>query len=476
MVLCAKTFFSEGPRKVRSRAGAFAAALVVSALAFSAIHDTTPVRAGENASDEDTGSRFVRIGLNKSIVIRLPAAARDVLVGNPDIVEAVVRTKNTAYLFARAVGQTNIFFFDEQGQQILALDLEVAQDMAALQKLIRRTLPGTQITVDTVGENIVLGGSAANAAEHKTAMDLAAKFTNDPNKVMSTVAIAGSQQVMLRVRVVEIQRKVLKQLGVNTQAVFSVGNISANLANINPFQNPLISSAAGNAISYQSGDTKVDAVLRAMESDGLVRTLAEPTLIATSGEEAKFTAGGEFPVPVPDDDGKIKIEYKPFGVILNFTPTVLSQGRIGLKVHSEVSEISSISTISISGNTAPIINTRNIDTSIELPSGGSMAMAGLIKDVNDQTIKGIPGLKSVPVLGALFRSRDYISDQTELAVIVTPYTVNPVNESQLATPVDGLNIATDAQTILLGRLNKVYGSPGAAPNGVYHGNVGYIVK
>jgi pilus assembly protein CpaC len=454
---------------------AAAAALALSALAFMAAATPAPVLAGDYASDE-SGARFVRIGLNKSIVIRLPGAARDVLVGNPDIVEAVVRTKNTAYLFARSVGQTNIFFFDEAGQQILALDLEVAQDMAALQKLIQRTLPGSKITVDTVGENVVLGGSAANAAEHKTAIDLATKFANDPNKVMSTVAIAGSQQVMLKVRVVEVQRRVLKQLGINTQAVFSVGNITANLANINPFQNPLISAGAGNLVRFADGSTQIDAVLRAMESDGLIRTLAEPTLTAVSGEEANFTAGGEFPVPVPDSEGNIRLEYKPFGVILNFTPTVLSQGRIGLKVHTEVSEISGQSTITVNDNIAPVLTTRNIETSIELPSGGSMAMAGLIKDVNEQTIKGIPGLKSVPVLGALFRSRDYVSDQTELAVLVTPYTVNPVSENQLATPADGLNIATDAQTILLGRLNKIYGTPGVAPNGVYHGSVGHIVK
>jgi pilus assembly protein CpaC len=452
-----------------------AAAFGLSVLALTAVVSPANVRAGDFASEE-SGSRFVRMGLNKSVVIRLPAAARDVLVGNPDIVEAVVRTKNTAYLFARSVGQTNIFFFDESGQQILALDLEVAQDMAALQKLIQRTIPGSKITVDTVGENVVLGGHAMNASEHKTAIDLATKFTGDPNKVMSTVAIAGSQQVMLKVRVVEVQRRVLKQLGVNTQAVFSVGNVTANLANINPFQNPLISTLAGNRISFENGSTQIDAVIRAMESDGLIKTLAEPTLTAVSGQDAKFTAGGEFPVPVPDSDGNITIEYKPFGVILNFTPTVLSQGRIGIKVRTEVSEISSNSTITLNDNVAPILNSRIIETSIELPSGGAMAMAGLIKDVNEQTIKGIPGLKSVPVLGTLFRSRDYISDQTELAVIVTPYTVNPVGEHELAVPSEGLNVATDAQGILLGRLNKIYGTPGVAPNGVYHGNVGHIVK
>jgi pilus assembly protein CpaC len=281
---------------------------------------------------------------------------------------------------------------------------------------------------------------------------------------------------MLRSRVVEIKRSVLKQLGVDTQAVFSIGNLAANLANINPIGaldgSTLISPFGGSAFNYTNGSTSIDAVVRAMESDGLVRVLAEPTLTAVSGQEAKFNAGGEFPIVALDDAGNPTVsEFKRFGVILEFTPTVLSQGRIGLKIKSEVSEIQSISS-----NGFPILNARTAESTVELPSGGSIVLAGLIKDVSQQTINGMPGLKDLPILGQLFRSRDYVSDQTELAIIVTPYTVNPVNENQLASPIDGLNVATDAQTILFGRLNKVYGSPGTAPQGVYHGNVGYIVK
>lgn len=456
-----------------------AAALALSVMTLATGMVATPsVKAGDLASAQDTGSRFVRIGLNKSVVIRLPAAARDVLVGNPDIVEAVVRTKNTAYLFARSVGQTNIFFFDDSGQQILALDLEVAQDMTALQKLISRTLPGSHITVDTVGENVVLGGNASNAAEAKTAQDLATKFTGDPNKVMTTIAVAGSQQVMVRARVVEIQRNVLKQLGVDTQQLFSIGNLAANLSNFSPFPSAFIGNTVdpsvakgGNQFTFDSGGYKADVLIRAMERDGLVKTLAEPTLTAVSGQEAKFNAGGSFPVTTVDKDGQTDIEYKNFGVGLDFTPTVLSQGRIGLKIKSEVSDIASVTS-----NGYPILDGRTAESTVELPSGGSIVLAGLIKDVNQQTINGVPGLKNLPVLGQLFRSREYNSNQTELAIIITPYTVNPVNENQLATPADGLNVATDSQTILLGRLNKVYGSPGVAPAGVYHGNVGYIVK
>jgi pilus assembly protein CpaC len=434
------------------------------------------------------GSRYVRIGLNKSIVIRLPAAARDVLVGNPDIVDAVVRTKNTAYLFARAAGQTNVFFFDDQGQQILALDLEAAQDMAALQKLIHRTIPGSRITVDTINDNVVLGGIAATPAEAKTAMDLAIKYAGDEKKVMSTIAVTGKEQVMLRVRIAEVQRDVLKQFGINTQAIFEIGNFGFNWTNVNPFTanpNGLLSPQSRIIGSFNDGcaTAQMDsgcAIIRAMERDGILRTLAEPTLTAISGESAKFLAGGEFPVPVAGDDQEISIEFKPFGVGLGFTPVVMSEGRISLKIDTEVSELSTENTLAVAtGNNTlviPGLTVRRAQTTVELPSGGSIAMAGLIKEQTKQHINGTPGLKSIPILGALFRSRDYLSNQTELVVIVTPFVVDAVSDRQLATPLDGLNIATDRQTILLGRLNKVYGAIGNRPTGVYHGNVGYIVE
>jgi pilus assembly protein CpaC len=458
-------------------------ATIALAIAPVALQDHARATDLDQASGSNAGSRFVRIGLNKSVVIKLPANARDVLVGNPDIVDAVIRTKNTAYLFARTVGQTNVFFFDANGRQILGLDLEVAQDMAALQNLIRRTIPGSKITVDTINDNIVLGGTAANAAEAKTALDLAAKFTGDEKKVMSTIAVTGKEQVMLRVRVAEVQRTVLKQFGINWQAMFDIGKFAFNLASINPFSGGqgLLSPLGGYAGSYQNGSTTVDAVIRAMERDGLLKTLAEPTLTAISGESAKFLAGGEFPIPVPQENGAVTIEYKQFGVGLGFTPVVMTEGRISLSIETEVSEIDNQNSVTVSTGTnenlaAPGLRVRRANTTIELPSGGSMMLAGLINDSTRQNIDGTPGLKNVPVLGALFRSRDYIQNQTELVVIVTPYVVDPTSNKQITTPLDRLNVATDSQTILLGRLNKIYGAPGNYPNGVYHGQVGFIVE
>ena len=455
------------------------------ALGSAALHLAAPLLAGQaRASDLDLstsgtqsdGSRFVRIGLNKSVVIRLPEDAKDVIVGNPAIVDAVVRTKNTAYLFARAVGQTNIFFFNASGQQIMNIDLEVALDMKALQKLIERTIPGSQITVDTVNESVVLGGSAATATEAKLAEDLANKFMNSTGStsgVVNTISVTGGDQVMLKVRVVELHRSVLKNLGVNLDTAFSVGKFAFNLATANPVNNPLISAGA----SYLSGSTSAEATIEAMERDGVLRTLAEPTLTAISGQPASFHAGGE--IPYEQCDSAITsgsyvnctVTFRPVGVSLSFTPTVLSEGRIALKVKTEVSEQGAEKI-----NSYYTIDSRQAETAVELPSGGSMMMAGLIKNVTREQIDGTPGLKNIPVLGALFRSREFQQNQTEMVVLVTPYVVNPVNPKGLVAPDENLTMATDRDAILFGRLNRIYGTPGKHPEGVYHGNVGYIVE
>jgi pilus assembly protein CpaC len=444
---------------------------------------TAPAAVEANSALGQDGGTFVRIGLNKSKVITLPGAARDVLVGNPDIVEVVVRTQNTAYLFARAPGQSNAYFFDESGRQIMALDIEVSQDTAALNQLIQRTIPGSQITVDTVGNNVVLGGVAKNAAEAKTAMDLAGRFAGGEANVMSTIAITGRDQVMLRVRIAEVQRDVVKALGIDIQKLAVKG--TEFLVTGGTF-NPLPSNPAGFLGEpggflggrFNNGDVEFDGVLQAMERDGLLRTLAEPTLTAISGESAKFLAGGEIPIRtgITCEEGGIScvatVEYKPFGVGLGFTPVVLSEGRISLKISTEVSELGSEG----GANGTPSFKVRRADTTVELPSGGSMVMAGLIQERTKQDIHGVPGMKDLPVLGALFRSRDYQSSQTELVVIVTPFVVDAVHDKHLATPLDGLNIATDRQTILFGRLHKIYGVAGHAPKGGYHGSVGYIVE
>jgi pilus assembly protein CpaC len=466
-----------------AKAGLLLAGLMTAATMALTLQAVTapPAQATDlDVSAADNDGRFVRIGLNKSVVVKLPADARDVIVGNPEIVDAVVRSKNTAYLFARKPGQTNVFFFDANGQQILNLDLEVALDTTAIRKLLQRSLPGTRITVDTVNNNVILGGIAHSQLEAKTAVDLAnqfaqgASFMSSGSSIINTIKVAGEDQVMLKVKVVEIQRDVLKQFGINFQALIKAGNFAFNLSNMNPFASDLLSPAGGYAGAYSGGNVTVDGVLRAMESDGMLRTLAEPNLTAQTGGEAQFRAGGEFPycATIDPDTGVCSYQFKEFGVAVDFTPTVLDEGRINLKIKTEVSELAqSATTVAV-----PTVNKRGAQTTLELPSGGSMMIAGLIRETTRQNIKGTPGLKKLPILGTLFRSRDFIENETELVIIVTPYLVRATGEKQLTTPDKGFNAPTDRQTILMGRLNKVYGTGGAAPDGTYHGNVGFIVE
>ena len=249
-----------------------------------------------------------------------------------------------------------------------------------------------------MNENVVLGGVAANPAEAARAQDIAVQVVGDDKKVLSTIAVTGKDQVMLKVRVAEMQRSVLKQLGVDLEAVFSVGNFTADLLNVNPFTLSTVGSlnASSQVLNYQNGNTDISGQLTALERDGILRTLAEPTLTAISGESAKFLAGGEFPVPVGTDDNEVTIEFKPFGVGLGFTPVVLSEGRISLRINTEVSELSNENAITVTGGsssssiTIPALKVRRAETTVELPSGGSMIMAGLIQDVTKQEINGTP--------------------------------------------------------------------------------------
>ena len=446
-----------------------------------------------NIAEEET-SRIVRIGLNKSIIVRLPVPARDVLVSGPKTVDAVVRSARTVYLMGLEVGQTNVFFFDKDGRQILSLDVAVERDTQVLSQMLKRLIPSAAIRIESMNDSLILTGSVASAQESRMAKDIAARFiapsdgttevdVNSAARIVNMLTIVGKDQVMLKVTVAEMQRTVLKQLGVDLEAALDIGSTVLNLASVNPFTlaNGVLSGTNAD-ITTTFGDSTVNGVIRALERNGLLRTLAEPTLTSVSGETANFLAGGEFPIPVGADDNGITIEFKPFGVGLGFTPIVLSEGRINLKVSTEVSELTTEGFALGAANTnasvtIPGLRVRRANTTVEIPSGGSLVMAGLIQESTKQNLNGIPGIKDVPVLGTLFRSRDYESEETELVVIITPYIVEPVAPNQLATPDTQFNTATDRQTILFGRLNKMYGvNGGASPEGTYHGSVGFIVE
>lgn len=449
------------------------------------------VRIEESA--EGPVTRRLVLGLNKATIIDLPSDAADVLVSNPAIVDAIVRTPRRVYVLGMQVGQTNAFFFSESGRQILNLEIRVERDLVDLQDALTRHLPNAQINVEAINDNIVLSGTVGSSAESDRARDIASRYVGKPEQVMNMLTIAGREQVMLKVRVAEMQRTVAKQLGIDLNALVSAGGVPLALSTSNPF------SLLGRALSEDSflgagsivGGNNIEGTIRALERAGIMRTLAEPNLTAISGESANFLAGGEFPVPTSrDSDGNVQVTFKPFGIGLGFTPVVMSGGRISLRISTEVSELSSegafvsqgLSYIDASGNrvtvpglTIPALRVRRAETTVELPSGGSLVMAGLLQESLRQNIDGLPGLMDTPILGALFRSRDYQNSETELVIIVTPYLVDPVHMSELTLPTDGFVPASDAETILMGRLNEVYGPPDRRPEGRIEGPVGYII-
>ena len=445
---------------------------------------TVHVRSGGDGPQ----SRQLNLPLNKGAIIELSEDARDVLVSNPEIVDAVVRTPRRVYVVGMKVGLTNAFFFTSGGKQLLNLEIRVERDMGVLESLIERSVAGADVKVENVNDRVVLLGSVRNAGDAEAARQIAIRFVTDADKplkmdaVVSRLSIRGSDQVMLRVRVAEMQRSLSKQLGTDLEAAFSIGkNIPFAFVSDNPFSllgQALSSTGAQFGSTHPTYGNSVQAVVRAFERNGMIRVLAEPNLTAVSGESAKFLAGGEFPFPVSRDrDGNVQLEFKPFGVGLGFTPVVLSEGRISLRISTEVSELTSENAFVSEVGTVPGLRVRRAETTVELPSGGSMVMAGLLQQSMAQNIDGIPGLKNIPVLGALFQSRDFKSGETELVVIVTPYLVEATSAQNLALPTDGFVAPTDAESVLLSRLNAVYGAKGQPQTpGTLKGPIGFIVR
>jgi pilus assembly protein CpaC len=473
-------------------------ALSVSAVAASMLLPSlAPVAASDRATPPVTATasvktRFLSLGIGKSVVVDLSHDIKDVLVADPKIANAVIHSAQRAYIIGAAVGQTNVVFFDADGAQIAAYDIAVKRDLNGVRAALRQSFPGVQI--EGVGDGVVLTGQVSSPVEAQQAGDVATRLAGGADKVVNAIVVRGRDQVMLKVTVAEVRRDIIKQLGIDLSASMNYGTAVVNFNNSNPFSAsgaPLVSSNALSASSILKGMPTVNATMRAMESAGVVRTLAEPNLTAISGESATFIAGGEFPIPAGyacDPTTHVcttQINYKKFGISLNFTPVVLAEGRISLRVMTEVSELSNDNAITVtqalSGSgtnsiTIPSIRTRRAETTLEIPSGGSMAMAGLIQQQTKQAINGLPGLDQLPVLGQLFRSQDFVNNETELMVLVTPYVVRAVAQKELARPDDGFAPASDAQSALLARMNRIYGIAGRVePGGGYPGNFGFII-
>lgn len=478
-------------RSSRDMAAALAGALVLVGALLPVSPASGEEKWGVESSADALLSRRIAMGVGKSIIVDLPGEAAEIVVGNPKVANAVVRSTRKLYIMGVDTGQTTIFAIDRSGRQIANLEISIGRDVGELGPLLHAALPKSNISARIVNDSIILTGTVDSASEAQRAIDIAKGFAAKASSaqgtggsveglVINAMTIRTQDQVMLKVTVAEVERRVIKQLGVSAQTAGEtiLKGGWGTLVQENPFA---INSALTASALTINGPNSTTATLKAYERYGVSRVLAEPTVTAISGENAKFTVGGE--IAVPGNSSCIAgvsycapgIAFKSYGVSLNFSPVVLAEGRILLHLATEVTEIDYQAAQSYGGVTVPGFKTRKNETSVELPSGGSIATAGLLTQKSDQAINGLPGLLNLPILGALFRSRDYLRNETELLIVVTPYISRTLSAREVARPDDGFADATDPQGWLLGRVNRLYANPQhpqVAPR--FKGRIGFI--
>lgn len=402
------------------------------------------------------GSDQFELPLNKTRPIELDRAVRDVIIGNPEIADVVVRAPGQVYLIGRSVGETNVFLVDARGNLVRKLDVVVHPDGAAVEAAIRQLLPKERISVRGVGDSVVLSGVASSDGAAAQAQQIARRFVPEDRNVVNMITIGSEQQVLIKVRVAELQKTAIKDLG----SIFDLAS-----QDLGPFALDFLSSAGLTSAIGTLGlvGDNIDQTFELLETQGMLRTLAEPNLLAISGEPASMLAGGEYPVvAVSEDDGDstVSVEYKPFGVSLAFLPVVLAPGRIWLKVSTEVSALSATNAVTLPFGddefTILGLQTRRANSTIELPSGGGIMIAGLLQDDIQNTISGVPGIMDLPILGALFRSTEFQRNETELVIVVSVMLAKPVDPDLLATPTDGFAPAHDLDRYFIGNLQNIY--------------------
>ncbi|MFC7397668.1 type II and III secretion system protein family protein [Chelatococcus sp. GCM10030263] len=433
-------------------------------------------------------ARHIDLSIGRSVVITLARDAKEVFVADPKIANAVVRSARKLFIIGMGDGATSLIAMDADGRQIAAFDIAVGRDLNLLRQTLSTALPGAQIDARTVGDSVLLTGTVGSADEAQRAVDIATAFASNSGggqggasqgKVINALTLRTKDQVMLKVTVAEVQRNVLKQLGVDSTGTWNLGHLSLDSIMNNPFG--LQGQPPDTSVTANFG-SKNSVTLRALEQAGVARTLAEPTLTAISGETASFLVGGEVPIPsgyscagTATTSCTPTIEFKKFGVALTFTPVVLSEGRMSLRVATEVSEVDPQNSARYASFTVPGFKVRRSETTVELPSGGSLVTAGLIQQNSRQAINGFPGLMNVPILGTLFRSRDYQRQETELMIAVTPYLAKPISARDITQPDEGFADAMDPQSVFLGRVNRIYGAKKAPPPKASSlGRIGFI--
>lgn len=422
-------------------------------------------------------TRRFEVEVNKTALVDLPAGAAEVIVSQPNVAAAIMRTRTRALIQGIAGGDTNIFFLDDRGQTIAVLDVQVTEAESGmgrtLEAALARVIPGSNIRVEAItGSNtddtthFILTGTVLTAQDKAIAEQLASDLSGGEPKG-SLIQVIGPQQVMLQVTVSEVKRNVAKQFGINLSGSISVGNVNLGFNNDVTGLGGLTTGNGVNVPGLNLGsNVSIDAAIRALETRGGLRVLAQPTLTAISGQEANFLAGGEIPYGTTDAQGNRTVVFRPYGVELSFTPVVKSNGVIALTVDTSVSEPQS----------SGALTKRQANTSVELPAGTTLAIGGLLQESSRQQIDQLPLLGDIPILGALFRSRDYQTEQTELVILVTPYLVGPSPANSIPVPTDQTAVASDAESIFLGKLETMYGVGNSGEmRGGFSGSVGFVL-
>ena len=441
-----------------------------------------PVALAEDTHIAIAGSAYgavrkTEVQIYMTVLVDLPAGAAEVIVSQPGVAAAIMRTRTRAIVQGVTGGDTNIFFLDDNGRTIAVLDVKVIEEPSqvgnALEVALARVIPGSRIAVEsvTLGDTnrVVLTGSVLSGADKERASAVAVQFAGGPENVANILDVTGSQQVMLQVTVSEVKRDVAKQLGINLSGTLSVG--AANFGFNNSMNAvPSTPSATANhslAGHFPIGNASINASIQALETRGAARVLAQPTLTALSGETANFLVGGELRYQSGYDDRNNPVyQFREYGVSLEFSPVVKSNGEISMQVRTQVSEPAADLTI----------NKRQASTSVELQAGTTLAIGGLLDERTSQKISQLPGLGNIPILGALFRSREYQTQQTELVILVTPYLVGPSPANSIPVPTDRTAVASDAEGIFLGKLETMYGVGGAGGmRGGFSGSVGFVL-
>ncbi len=433
--------------------------------------------------------QVLKVPMNRAVVVESDQPFAELSIANPSIADISSLSDRSIYVLGKSPGTTTLTILDGQGQLITNVDVRVAADVTEFKERLRQILPDEKIEVRTANDGIVLSGTASSTARMQRALDLAERYA--PERVSNLMTVGGIQQVMLKVRFAEMQRTVGKQLRASLATGGSVlggdlgleigtGN-AAPLANVDQVANKLFPEGIDNEgaalLGFNMGGLEVGILLEALEAKGVVRTLAEPNLTALSGQEAKFLAGGEYPIPVAQQNETITIEFKPFGVELNFIPRVMDGDLINLELEAAVSSIDNTNGINLSDITIAAFKRRETQTTVELRDGESFAIAGLLMDDFTDLNGQVPWLGDVPVLGALFRSAEYQREQSELVIIVTPHLVTPTRGEALALPTDRVMPPTESDLFLRGRVvgTPKTGAAGEVAKQDFTGSYGYVM-